>query len=153
MRNWNFLFISLLLIKYFFLLYCTYEELKHTRWCHCLKIKKCCTVPMRNWNEGTFNLNCNNLTLYCTYEELKLITNGNNFLFAHSCTVPMRNWTQICLMRNHNSKGDSHMYVILTYDVVAKRVSKVMKTWRKYMVHVLLQIYSNPLLLIGLFLH
>lgn len=45
------------------------------------------------------------------------------------------------------------MYVILTYDVGAKRVSKVMKTCRKYMVHVLLQIYSNPLLLIGLFLH
>ena len=35
------------------------------------------------------------------------------------------------------------MYVILTYDVVAKRVSKVMKTCRKYMVHVQKSVFEG----------
>ena len=35
------------------------------------------------------------------------------------------------------------MYVILTYDVGAKRVSKVMKTCRKYMVHVQKSVFEG----------
>lgn len=35
------------------------------------------------------------------------------------------------------------MYVILTYDVGAKRVSKVMKICRKYMVHVQKSVFEG----------
>ena len=35
------------------------------------------------------------------------------------------------------------MYVILTYDVGAKRVSKVMKTCRKYMVHMQKSVFEG----------
>ena len=35
------------------------------------------------------------------------------------------------------------MYVILTYDVGAKRVSKVMMTCRKYMVHVQKSVFEG----------
>ena len=35
------------------------------------------------------------------------------------------------------------MYVVLTYDVGTKRVSKVMKTCRKYMVHVQKSVFEG----------
>ena len=35
------------------------------------------------------------------------------------------------------------MYVVLTYDVGTKRVSKVMKTGRKYMVHVQKSVFEG----------
>ena len=37
------------------------------------------------------------------------------------------------------------MYVVLTYDVGTKRVSKVMKTCRKYMVHVQKSVFEGNL--------
>lgn len=40
-------------------------------------------------------------------------------------------------------EGDLPMYVVLAYDVGTKRVSKVMKTCRKYMVHVQKSVFEG----------